>query len=83
MKFYIDKHHNIYWSKFNYKKITAIFNLKYNVLFYKNGFWHNVKNAACSNNEKKSFWLNGNHYGYEFNFTKESWRKFVKLQAFL
>jgi hypothetical protein len=42
------------------------------------------KNAAYINyNGYQQFHLNGKLYGDSYTFDKESWRKFVKLQAFL
>ncbi len=53
-------------------------------MFYKNGMFHNAKNASnIILNRQKSFWLNNKYYGNENTFTKQSWRRFVKLQAFL
>jgi hypothetical protein len=60
--------------------------------FYKDKFnkyyyWFKIinnKNAAiiyCSS--YKEFSLNDKKYGNENTFTKQSWRRFVKLQAFL
>ncbi len=70
-------------------KITAIFNtLNINSLhcvrFIKNGKHHNPKNAAyISKYGSKQFCLNNMSYGCKNDFTKETWRRFVKLQAFL
>lgn len=81
MKFY--RYFN--YNKARINKLTAIYsNDNYYVLFYKNGKFHNAKNASnIILNGQKSFWLNDKLYGTEENFTKKSWRKFVKLQAFL
>ena len=74
----------IFYMKYMIKKITAILSLSFAVLFYKNGERHNDKNGAhIGLNNFAGFWLNGFWHGYNTNFTKESWRKFVKLQAFL
>ncbi len=77
-----------YKSNFYYKiidnKLNAVYSDFYKVVFYKNGLRHNSKNAAfIKYNNCKGFYLNGNFYGYKDDFTKHSWRKFVKLQAFL
>ena len=54
------------------------------ILFYKNGLKHNIKNAAyIALNQSKDFYLNGICYGNNIDFTKQSWRRFVKLQTFL
>ncbi len=87
MKFYIEGS----WLKIKAYNLTAIYNDYYNdyynVIFYKKGEMHNNKNAAFIEvnevNEYKEFILNGICYGCEDDFTKESWRRFVKLQAFL
>ena len=77
-----------YISYFN-KKNSAIFNtLNIQsipcVRFIKNGKHHNPKNASfILYNKSKSFYLNSKYYGYENKFNKQSWRRFVKLQAFL
>ena len=80
MKFYIEAS----WLKIKAYNLTAIFNDHYNVIFYKNGEIHNNKNAAYINYSGfKEFRLNGIYYGCEEHFNKKSWRKFVKLKAFL
>ena len=82
MKFYKDKYF-FYSNKIFNNNLSAIL-CKYRViLFYKKGKLHNTKNAAFISNKYKEFHLNGNFYGYKDDFTKHSWRKFVKLQAFL
>ncbi len=94
MKFYKDKDKaNInYWTRIVNNKLTAIyFNFYYlgrmpffYTQFYKNGKLHNSKNLSCINcKSEKDFSLNGIRYGNESNFTKHSWRKFVKLKVFL
>ena len=93
MKFYNDKKKNDLWSKIMTNKLSAIYTyntIKKNtyVYFYKNGQDHNTKNAACIRydnrfNRFKQFYLHGKHYGNQNDFTKSSWRKFVKLQVFL
>ena len=44
--------------------------------------YHNNKNAASISFKYKGFYLSGIHYGNNKDFTKQSWRKFAKLQAF-
>ena len=85
MKFYVDKDFWNLWSKIINNKLTAILSDYYNdVLFYKNGLKHNVKNTSyIALNQSTPFYLNGEYYGNENTFTKSSWRKFAKLQAFL
>jgi hypothetical protein len=85
MKFY--KYNDDYYSFF-YKiidnNLTAIYyGSSLEVDFYKNGKVHNCKNAAVIADPYKGFYLNGKMYGTQISFTKKSWRKFVKLQAFL
>mgnify|MGYP007069476646 CR=1 FL=1 len=75
---------NIFWDLIIVGKLTAIHNGFLMVRFYKNGRLHNTKNAACTDDYAyREFRLNGNWYSVNKNFTKESWRRFVKLQAFL
>jgi hypothetical protein len=86
MKFYRDIDNNIYndyWNKIYYNKLTAIHCDSIAIRFFKNGIKNNNKNASYISNSGKVFWLNNKSYGYGNNFTKESWRRFVKLQAFL
>ena len=78
-----------YMKKIEKKYLTAIY-YDLQVLFYKDGKKHNSKNGAYVNHfGYKQFWLNGEKHGsngssgYCTYFTKESWRKFVKLKAFL
>ena len=72
----------IYVNKIRFNNLNAIFHDYYEVIFYKNGKIHNSKNAAIySESSGKNFWLYDMNYSNEF--TKESWRKFVKLKAFL
>jgi hypothetical protein len=83
MKFYIDKDNHYYWDKIRENKLTAIYS-SFSVQFFKNGKFNNIKNADYINiNNNKIFSLNGKRYGDHNNFTKHSWRKFAKLQAFL
>jgi hypothetical protein len=89
MKFYKDNRKNIkFLSIYNNKiindKLSAILHSQYDsIIFYKNGLRHNSKNAAYLSDRIPDFWLNNNFYGSIEDFTKESWRKFTKLQAFL
>jgi hypothetical protein len=82
MKFYIDKYgsSNYFYKKIKSNNITALYQ-DHIILFYKNGKRHNARNAADIIDNSKIFYLNGEWYGA--NFTKESWRKFIKLKAFL
>lgn len=82
MKFYKDKTF-YYWALILINKSNAIINHKSEIRFFKNGLEHNFKNAALSYGFCKHFFLNGKNYGDQYEFTKESWRKFVKLQVFL
>ena len=84
MKFYREKTiDGYYWGKIEDNNLTAIY-FDYNVWFFKDGKYHNNKNASYINyNGFKEFFLNSKYYGNEYNFTKKSWRKFVKLQVFL
>jgi hypothetical protein len=82
MKFYIDKRF-YYWNKIISHKLTAIHCDK-SIRFIKNGKYHNSKNLAfIGYNGYTQFNLNGEFYGNHNDFTKESWRRFCKLQVFL
>ena len=84
MKFYReDKYDYFYCGKIISNKLNACYNRCNSIIFYKNGKQHNPRNASYIDNIIKAFYLNGNFYGYKNDFTKESWRKFVKLQVFL
>ena len=86
MKFYRDmNNYDDYWNKIRNNKLNAILLDYYNaVLFYKNGKENNTKNASyIAKSGYKQFCLNDKDYGTNNDFTKESWRRFVKLQAFL
>lgn len=92
MKFYKDKN---YLNKIYSNKLNAVYsysyyyslntmNLIYAIQFFKNGMGHNPKNADYIHNDGyKEFSLNHKCYGTNDDFTKESWRRFVKLKAFL
>ena len=85
MKFYKYKNKNKYSLSFiSFNKLTAIYSDDYSFVFYKNGKFHNSKNAAyIENNGYKEFVLYDISFGCAFDFTKKSWRKFVRLQVFL
>ena len=89
MKFYNDKNNYLYWFKtFDYitqNKLSAIYMYdKNSIAFYINGILHNKRNAAVQSILKGSeYYLNDKCYGTEDDFTKKSWRRFIKLQAFL
>ena len=85
MKFYRDKEKSTYYLfVIENNNLTVIHTNEYNSTFFKNGLAHNAKNAAFIDNDGyKEFCLNGKFYGYNNTFTKLSWRKFSKLQAFL
>jgi hypothetical protein len=74
-------------AKITLNKLDAIyyaFIYNHHIVFYKNGKLHNSKNAAyTSSNKYKEFSLNGKCYGNHHEFNKKSWRRFVKMQAFL
>ncbi len=62
-------------------KLNAVYGNKINVQFHKNGKYSNNNNAAIIFwNGYKQFYIKNKHYGDYFD--KQSWRKFVKLQAF-
>ena len=85
MKFYREKYkNNFYYIKIVYSKLTTIYMEYFGVYFFKNGLRHNSKNSSYIGKDSyKSFCLNDIRYGYHTDFTKESWRRFVKLKAFL
>ena len=71
------------WVKIVDHELTAIHYEK-GVRFVKNGNFHDNKNAAfIATNRQKEFILNDKNYGDHTKFTKESWRRFVKLRIFL
>ena len=84
MKFYIDKFNSPY-VKIKNNKLTSVFMSFYKTtMFFKNGKYHNSKNAAIYYIDGiKQFYLNGKYYSNYNSFTRKSWRKFVKLMAFL
>lgn len=84
MKFYIDKKGTNYFNHIIKKNITCIYSTYYNFIrVFANGYANNDKNAAVISNNHKEFFLNGIFYGNHLDFTKNSWRKFVKLKVFL
>jgi hypothetical protein len=92
MKFYKDKDNQFYFfDKIKNNKLTAIIvtdSFGYDdiiICFFYNGLIHNEKNFANFERfeQEKIFSLKGKIYGDQNDFTKQSWRKFVKLQAFL
>ncbi len=85
MKFYKDDcEESFYWVKIKINRLGAAYSYCYATRFYKNGKLHNFKNAAYfGENKNKIFCLNGNCNGNHNDFTKKSWRKFVKMQVFL
>ena len=90
MKFYREKQEYYYWNKIRFNKLTAILNSKNAfssakcVFFFKNGKYHNAKNATYTDDKgHKDFYLNNVYYNNQHYFKKKSWRRFIKLQAFL
>ena len=85
MKFYRDKNNTFYFNKIKNNNLTCVYCDDIGVDFFKNGKNHNTKNTAYIHNDNKfkEFCLNGKYYGDQNDFNKKSWRKFVKLQAFL
>jgi hypothetical protein len=85
MKFYKDKNNSLYClDKIESNNLTAIcIDFLFNTNFYKNGKIHNIKNAAYINGIYKDYYLNNEFYGNQNKFNKRSWRKLVKLMAFL
>ncbi len=84
MKFYRDKYSYFYDCKIWENKLAAIYCRVNIVIFFKNGIWHNNKNASYIHCGKfKNFYLNTKYYGNQKDFTKQSWRRFCKLQVFL
>jgi hypothetical protein len=85
MKFYKDDDHfGCYFDKITVNKLTAIYHDYSGVMFFLNGKCHNAKNATyIFYDGYKEFYLDGKLYGDKRNFTKQTWRKFYKLKAFL
>jgi hypothetical protein len=90
MKFYKNDYED-YDGKIIDDKLSAVYNYcsydygyHYFITFYKDGKCHNNKNACYVDDEGvKLFFLNAKEFGNQDNFTKETWRRFIKLQAFL
>ena len=83
MKFYNDKKFDFYRIKILKNNLTSICHNDAYICFFKNGEAHNYKNACYINIlGLKQFCLNNMSYGYNNDFTKKSWRRFVKLQVF-
>jgi Sec7-like guanine-nucleotide exchange factor len=82
MKFYKNNNSDFLFDyKIKYYKLTCV-GSNY-IRFYKNGIWHNPKNASyICNAGNKMFYLNDELYGYKDDFNKKSWRKFTKLKVF-
>ncbi len=79
MKFYINS-----YLKIKENKLTAIDFDYYYTRFFKNGVRNNNKNAAIIHIlNYKQFYLNDKYYGNQNDLTRKSWRRFVKMQAFL
>ena len=84
MKFYKKTARYLFDGILSSEKSTCIYSTYYSVKFYKNGELHNIKNAAyIDNSGYKEFYLNDKCYFFRDDFTKESWRRFVKTQVFL
>jgi Na+-transporting NADH:ubiquinone oxidoreductase subunit NqrF len=84
MKFYRDQNNSFYLNKIKGNKLTSIYSGNfYYIQFFKNGLYHNDKNASYISGKYKEFDLNNKYYGDHNKFTKYLWRKFVKLQTFL
>jgi hypothetical protein len=85
MKFYKYYFNKGCLDKIIYNKLSAIYDYNNGYTeFYKKGNLHNTKNGSYNNDcGYKEFYLNGKYYGDQNDFTKESWRKFAKLKAFL
>ena len=91
MKFYKEKYYKSYYYNIIIgNDLNAIYfderqfgdKIYYDIVFFKNGCVHNPKNAIYFRGNKE-FYLNDEIYGYERNFNKQSWRKFVKMEVFL
>ena len=82
MRFYKQKTNTNYCGFIFKNKLNAIYQ-GFAIIFFENGLEHNSKNAAYIGCFLKAFYLNGKYYGNENSFTKELWRRFVKMQAFL
>ncbi len=77
----------------------VVMNKNKTVYFFKNGLLHNTRNAASFHDRTNTAYFNGVLCGFIISdlsyanfsnilyknkfFTKQSWRRFVKMQAFL
>ena len=52
-----------------------------NIVYYLNGTWHREDGPAAEWSKAKEWWLNGEYYGDNNDFTNESWIRFVELQV--
>ena len=83
MKFYRDKYNWNFLNKIEHSELTSLHqSYSYIIQFFKNGKLHNYKNASYIFSDYIEFHLNGTFYGDQDDFTKQSWRKFVKMQIF-
>lgn len=84
MKFYRYVESAKYLNKIYSNKLTVYYRQSNAVIFYKNSHFCNLKNASyiCISGYKE-FWFNNKLYGTEKDFTKQTWRRFAKLRAFL
>ena len=64
-------------------KFTAIICNENSVAFYLNGKRNNNNNASFFYKDLKHFYLDGKYMGNQDCYNKSSWRKFIKLSAFL
>lgn len=81
MKFYKSNKQSNYIRDIFSNNITAIFQgITGFVYFYKQGVPHNSKNAATYYNKAVYYSYNGENFGQ--NFTKKTWRSFVKTLIF-
>jgi hypothetical protein len=79
----MDKNNIFYYNKIKNNNLTCVYYDNIAIRFFKNGKYNNTKNAAyITYDGYKEFFINNICYG-DNNFTKHSWRKFAKLQAFL
>jgi hypothetical protein len=85
MKFYaFNKRKNFYLAIIKNKKLTAIYSDSFAVDFFKDGLRSNCKEAAHIRSDRfKEYFFNEIYYGNSQYFTKKSWRRFIKLRAFL
>ncbi len=84
MKFYREKNNIFYLHKIAVNLLTCIYCDDIAIDFGKNAQNHNTKNAAYIRFDgHKCFSLNGKYYGDQNDFTKKSWRRFVKMKVFI